>query len=86
MACRVPVVGTLTGGIPESVVDGVTGLLVPPRDDAALAQAITRLLKDQALRTRLAVSGLQRVSESFGVERMVAETVRVYERFLSARA
>jgi glycosyltransferase involved in cell wall biosynthesis len=86
MACRVPVVGTTAGGIPESVVDGVTGLLVPPRDEAALATAMTSLLKDPARRASFAEAGLKRVSESFSVERMVAETVRVYERFLSARA
>jgi glycosyltransferase involved in cell wall biosynthesis len=85
MACRVPVVGTTAGGIPETVVDGVTGLLVPPRDEAAMAAAITSLLKDPARRAHFGDAGLQRVSESFGVERMVAETVRVYERFLSAR-
>ena len=47
MACGKPVVGTATGGIPEVVVDGETGLLVPPRDDRALAAAIVRLLKDR---------------------------------------
>ena len=86
MACRVPVIGTATGGIPESVVDGVTGVLVPPRDEAAMASAIIMLLKDRALHARLGAAGLQRVTESFGVDRMVAETVRVYETFLSARA
>jgi glycosyltransferase involved in cell wall biosynthesis len=85
MACAVPVVGTTAGGIPESVVDGVTGLLVPPRDEAAMAKAIVTLLKDQALRARLGSAGLQRVTESFGVERMVSETVRVYETFLAKR-
>ena len=46
MAAAKPIVATATGGIPEVVVDGVTGILVPPRDDAAMADAIVRLLKD----------------------------------------
>jgi glycosyltransferase involved in cell wall biosynthesis len=82
MACGKPVVGTSAGGIPESVVDGVTGLLVPPKDDAALGRAIIRLLKDPALRSRLGDAGKQRVAESFGVERMVRETLAVYERWI----
>src|SRR5207245_4136839 len=45
-AAGVPVVATPVGGIPENVVDGETGLLVPPRDPAALAAAINRLLED----------------------------------------
>ena len=49
MACGKPVVGTSTGGIPEVVEDGVTGLLVEPRDPESLAHAITALLKDEAL-------------------------------------
>ncbi len=48
MACGKPVAGTTAGGIPEVVVDGDTGLLVPPRDPAALAAAIIRLLSDRA--------------------------------------
>ena len=49
MACRRAVVATRAGGIPEAVDDGVTGLLVPPHDDGALADAIIRLLGDDAL-------------------------------------
>jgi glycosyltransferase involved in cell wall biosynthesis len=85
MACAKAVVGTRTGGIPEAVRDNETGLLVPPHDEAALAAAIVRVLKDPALRARLASSGRQRAAEYFGVERMVAETVTVYERRLAVR-
>jgi glycosyltransferase involved in cell wall biosynthesis len=83
MACGKPVVGTAAGGIPEAVVDGETGLLVPPHDDDALAKALVRLLKDQALRASLGAAGRHRAVESFGVERMVRETLGVYERCLS---
>lgn len=85
MACTKAVVGTRTGGIPEAVRDNETGLLVPPHDEAALAAAIVRLLKEPHLRARLASSGRQRVAEYFGVDRMVNETLHVYESRLARR-
>jgi len=80
MACSRPIVATTAGGIPEVVADGETGLLVPPRDHAAMAGAIVRLLNDAALRARMGAAGLARVRERFTVERMVAETAAVYAR------
>jgi L-malate glycosyltransferase len=84
MACGKPVVGTRTGGIPEVVEEGVTGLLVEPRDPQSLADAITTLLKDEGLRTRMGAAGLARVREQFTVDRMVAGTLAVYEQVLAA--
>jgi glycosyltransferase involved in cell wall biosynthesis len=86
MACAKPVVGTRAGGIPEAVQDEETGLLVPPHDEAALAAAILRLLKDPALAARLGASGRQRAAEYFSVERMVSETLAVYQKALAAAA
>jgi glycosyltransferase involved in cell wall biosynthesis len=80
MACRRPVVATMAGGIPEIVDDGKTGVLVPPRDSSALADAIVRLLNDGPLRSRMGDAGLARVTERFTVERMVRETASVYAR------
>jgi glycosyltransferase involved in cell wall biosynthesis len=80
MACARPIVATRTGGIPEVVEDGVNGLLVEPRDDRALADAIVRLLSDEGLRRRMGQAGLERVRERFTVERMVAGTAGVYAR------
>ncbi len=80
MACRRAIVATTAGGIPEIVVDGVTGLLVPPRDAHALADAIVHTLKDAALRQRMGEAGFARVRERFTVERMVDETAAVYAR------
>jgi glycosyltransferase involved in cell wall biosynthesis len=80
MAAGKPVVGTTAGGIPESVVDGETGLLVAPRDPQGLASAIVRLLNDEALRRRMGAAGLARAREKFSAERMVQETLRVYRR------
>ena len=80
MACGKPIVATNVGGIPEVVVDGDTGLLVPPRDPAAMAAAIVRLLGDAALRERMGAAGLARVRERFSAEIMVANTLEVYKR------
>jgi glycosyltransferase involved in cell wall biosynthesis len=79
MACGKPVVGTTAGGIPEVVADGETGLLVPPRDPAAMAGAIIRLLSDRSLRERIGAAGLARVCERFRAEIMVKKTLEVYE-------
>jgi glycosyltransferase involved in cell wall biosynthesis len=80
MACGRPIVATRAGGIPEIVEDGVNGLLVPPRDAHALADAIVRALSDQELRQRLGTAGFDRVRARFTVDRMVAETAAVYAR------
>ena len=79
MACEKPVVATNAGGIPEVVLEGTTGLLVPPRDHAAMAAAIVRLLKDPALRDRMGAAGLRVVREKFSAERMVQDTLKVYQ-------
>jgi glycosyltransferase involved in cell wall biosynthesis len=80
MAAGKPVVATRTGGIPEVVVDGETGFLVPPRDHGAMAEAIVALLKDEALRRRMGEGGRVRACTLFSAERMVQETLRVYQR------
>jgi glycosyltransferase involved in cell wall biosynthesis len=80
MAAAKPIVATATGGIPEVVVDGVTGILVPPRDDASMAAAIVQLLKDAALRQQMGYAGLARARDLFSSERMLKETLKVYKR------
>jgi glycosyltransferase involved in cell wall biosynthesis len=80
MACGKAIVATRTGGIPEVVEDGETGRLVPPRDHAAMAQAILAVLADDEQRRRMGEAGLARVQKRFTVERMVAETAAVYAR------
>ena len=80
MACGRPVVSTRAGGLPEIVDHERTGLLVPLRDPSAMADAIVRLLTDDALRARYGAAGLQRIRERFNADRMVDETVEVYAR------
>jgi glycosyltransferase involved in cell wall biosynthesis len=80
MAAARPIVATRAGGIPEVVIDGETGLLVPIRDHEHLAGAILRLLKDRELRDRVGRAGLGRVRAEFSVDRMVEQTIALYER------
>ena len=82
MATGLPVVATAVGGTPEVVVDGVTGLLVPPRNSEALAQAIAQLLADPELRRRMGQAGRERVEQLFSVEQMVRKTEALYEELL----
>ena len=86
MACARPIVATTAGGIPEIVEDNVNGLLVPPRDQTALANAIVRALNDAGLRRRMGEAGLARVHERFSVEKMVERTADVYERVTAQRS
>ena len=80
MALGRPVVACRHGGPVEIVVDGQTGLLVPPNDPAAMGEAIRRLLDDPVLRQRLGEAGRRRFEERFTASRMAAATVSVYRR------
>lgn len=72
-----PLVATAAGGIPEAVVDGVTGRLVPPRDPRALADALLDVLSDPEQREAMGRAGRERFLERFTADRMVEETLRV---------
>jgi starch synthase len=94
MACATPVVATATGGIPEVVEDGVTGLLVPfdpvddpsrtPRDPDAFARAIServnRLLLDPAEAARMGEAGRERAVAQFGWDRIAEQVCGLYDR------
>jgi glycosyltransferase involved in cell wall biosynthesis len=73
------VVATAAGGIPEAVEDGVTGRVVPVKDPRALADALVDLLANPSRREAMGRAGRRRFEERFTVERMVDETLRVYE-------
>jgi glycosyltransferase involved in cell wall biosynthesis len=76
-AYGLPSIGTHVGGIPEAVLDNVTGLLVPPGDSVALTAAITRLVRDADLRSRLGRAGMARAAEEFGEARLGAAYLRL---------
>lgn len=78
MAAGLPVVASAVGGVPELVRDGETGALVPPRDSAALAGAIRRLVVDPALRDRLGEAGRRRVEREFSLDRCRREHLEIY--------
>ncbi len=81
-AAGVPAVAARVGGIPEVVLDGETGLLVPPGDRAALLAAALRLLGDFGLRVRLGAAARRRAATAFSLDRMVATTLSDYRRLL----
>jgi glycosyltransferase involved in cell wall biosynthesis len=79
MALRRPVVATNVGGVPEMVEDGVTGLLVPPRNPDALGAAIARLLTNHPLADMLARAGHDFVHENLSLDEMVRAISEIYE-------
>jgi glycosyltransferase involved in cell wall biosynthesis len=79
MATGLPCVATRVGGIPEALEDGVTGVLVPPRDPPALAAALLQLQCDNELAQRMGNAGRRRVEELFDVRNMVARYERIYQ-------
>jgi len=81
-ACGRPLVASDVPGCREIVRPGETGLLVPPRDPTALAQAIRRLVEDPALRRGLGAGARAVVETGFAVERIVAETLAVYRELV----
>jgi glycosyltransferase involved in cell wall biosynthesis len=81
MACGVPVVATAVGGLVDTVVDGVTGIHVPPRSPDHLAAALRCLLDDPDLRHRLGVAGARR-ARKYGWPRVARATLGVYGELL----
>jgi glycosyltransferase involved in cell wall biosynthesis len=86
MSYRVPVVASNLGGITDIVTHGETGLLVPPADTTALADALERLAADAALAERLGAAGHRVVHERFSWPAIVAQWERCYAAALGARA
>jgi D-inositol-3-phosphate glycosyltransferase len=80
MACAAAVVGSRVGGIRSTVVDGVTGLLVPPRDPHALAAALARLHGDPQFREACGRAGSIRARSDYTWQRVAGEIGRVYRR------
>jgi glycosyltransferase involved in cell wall biosynthesis len=82
-AAGVPVVGFNAGGLPEAVIDGETGILVPPENVAALKDAIEKLIDDEDLRQRMGAVGRERMQKEFSIDTMVDKHVTLYETILN---
>jgi glycosyltransferase involved in cell wall biosynthesis len=83
MAMARPVVATASGGTPEIVLDGVTGILVPPRSPASLAAALLALLRDPARAKELGAAGRDRAAKEFSIQTHAAKTMALYADVLA---
>jgi D-inositol-3-phosphate glycosyltransferase len=86
MACGRPVIAAAVGGLADTVVDGVTGILVPARDPQALAAALRALATDQIRCEGYGMAGRQRVLARYTWDRVAAETEAAYERVHAQRS
>ncbi len=82
MAAGVPVVATWVGGNPEIIEDGVSGLLVPPRDSAKLANAMLAVLENPSLAASFSAAGKYRIAKVFSLERSIREVERLYQKLI----
>ena len=78
MACKLPVIGSDTGGIPDIIEDSKTGLLVPEKDILKLSNDILSLIENEELREKLAVNGYNRVREIFSWEKIAEDYITIY--------
>jgi glycosyltransferase involved in cell wall biosynthesis len=78
MGCAVPVIAARVGGLKDTVVDGRTGILVPPRDPTATADAVEQVLVDPVRAAAFGRAGRRRVRERYSWPRVARETERVY--------
>ncbi|HEY6310347.1 MAG TPA: glycogen synthase [Streptosporangiaceae bacterium] len=85
MACGTAVVGSRTGGIPEVVADGETGLLVPPGEPEPLAEALNALIRDPDRAAAMGQAGRKRAVAEFGWPAIAAQTAALYAELVTAR-
>lgn len=85
MALGKPVIATSVGGLPEAVIDGITGKIVPPQNDDALANAIVILLKDPEKRKEMGIAGRTRIRQFFAINKMLGEIQSIYDEFIDLK-
>jgi L-malate glycosyltransferase len=83
MSMGKPIVGTNVGGIPEQVIHGKTGFIVPPKDPRALADSIDRLISDPALLANFGRRGYEQYQEKFALPGMLRDTIDIYEEVMA---
>jgi glycosyltransferase involved in cell wall biosynthesis len=85
LAMELPVVSTTVGSIPDVVIEGETGFVVPPRDARALADRTQVLLADPSLRARMGAKGRALVEQSYSIDKMLDRMETVYRRLAQTR-
>jgi glycosyltransferase involved in cell wall biosynthesis len=85
MACGVPVVATAVGGLTDTVVDGLTGDLVRPRDPRALGATVRKLLNDPMRRLAYATAALDRARQAYPWKRCAAQLSSIYSTLTGVR-
>jgi len=81
MACGVPVIGTDVPGLNEVIIDGISGILIPPKNENALVSAISLVLNDKTIYNKLQKGGLKRAKD-FSIETMAGKIIRIYKKIL----
>ncbi|MEM4188093.1 MAG: glycosyltransferase family 4 protein [Candidatus Hadarchaeum sp.] len=85
MASGCPVVGTSVGGLPDIILEGETGYLVPPRDPEALAAAVLSLLQDREIAARMGQTARALAKDRFSLQRLVSDVQNLYESLLVSK-
>lgn len=85
-ACGKPAVATSVDGIPEIVEDGVTGILVPPKDVNALTQAVLKLMNDQSLSKKMGMAGRNKVESFFDISEYSKKIIQIYSSLLGMKS
>jgi glycosyltransferase involved in cell wall biosynthesis len=85
MACGTPVVATTAGAFPEVIAAGETGVLVPPADARALADAIEAMLENPGRRAAMGAAGVRRIEDRFSWAVTARKTAALYEEVLARR-
>ena len=83
MACKLPVIGSDTGGIPDIIQNEDTGLIVPQKDIIGISQAIIDLIGNDEMRKKLALNGYIMVREYFSWEKIAKEYISIYKTLLN---
>jgi len=86
MAMGKPVVSTAVGGLPELIVHGRTGMLVPPEDPSAMAEAIIALSKERERLSRMGALGRRRIEQAFSIEEKACEMEDAFYRIWEAKS
>ena len=83
MACGLPVVATDVGGNPELVIEGETGLLVPPGNPEAMAEALEKYILNRGLLKEHGMNGRKRIEHTFSLGKMADDYLHVYQQLIS---